>query len=182
MMKIQRPKIQQFIFNHPFFERYFLKDLLGKMIHELKAKFLAPKDNLYKIGQEVDGMYIIMSGKLMKQVIFSRHAENQWPAQQKNSKTLWEKRVVQKQVLYPYYYNQGDIVGYWEIVKPKVEEKVIKRLDTIDAVDDTFVLFLPATQFNFCKPTRVHTKLKKKKKKKIQQPLPKQLGRSERGL
>lgn len=56
---------------HPFFERYFLPELLVKMVQELKAKFLAPKDNLYKMGQEVDGMYIIMSGKLMKQVIFS---------------------------------------------------------------------------------------------------------------
>jgi hypothetical protein len=59
---------------------------------------------------------------------------------ERNGKILWEKREIVKEKLYKIHYNAGDIVGHYDIVEPTSDNV---RTETIDAVEDSFIIFVP---------------------------------------
>ncbi len=58
---------------------HFKSETLERLTSEVKGRFLAPNDNLYKIGDWVDGIYIIKNGILKKEVIVDIEYANRWP-------------------------------------------------------------------------------------------------------
>lgn len=52
---------------HPFF-RHFRLDKVERLCEEIKARFLAPKECLYKETDPIDNFYIIKKGHLIKTI------------------------------------------------------------------------------------------------------------------
>lgn len=54
----EKGNITNFILSHPFF-RHFRADKVERLCEEIKARFLAPKECLYKETDPIDNFYII---------------------------------------------------------------------------------------------------------------------------
>ena len=56
--------MKDFVENIPFIRLNFEEIIIERLTSDIKCKFLAPNDNLYKIGDKVDGIYVVKTGKL----------------------------------------------------------------------------------------------------------------------
>ena len=63
----EKGNIAAFINAHPFF-RHFRPDKIERMCEEIKARFLAPKECLYKESDLIDNFYIVKNGHLIKTI------------------------------------------------------------------------------------------------------------------
>ena len=68
-MKLERANFSKFLKCVNFLKSNFKDDTLDRLSNELKLRFLTTKDCLYKKGDEIDGIYIIKSGLLIKYLI-----------------------------------------------------------------------------------------------------------------
>ena len=109
------------------------------MCEEIKARFLAPKECLYKESDLIDNFYIVKNGHLIKTIQVELEKSNQWPSKDENGNIFWEKHTQAKNVTYTIDFKASDIVGYFDIISGNEAEV---RTETIDSVSDTFVLFI----------------------------------------
>ena len=55
--------------------------MILRLTADLKCRFLAPNDNLFKMEDKIDGIYVLKSGKLVKKVWFNISYANKFPVQ-----------------------------------------------------------------------------------------------------
>ncbi|KAL4493069.1 hypothetical protein ABPG72_003154 [Tetrahymena utriculariae] len=140
----EKGNISNFILNHPFF-RHFRADKVEKLCDEIKARFLAPKECLFKETDPIDNFYIVKQGLLIKTMQVELEQQNKWPNKDENGQVYWENFIQGKKVIYTIEFTGGDIVGYYDMMIPN-EQGV--RTETIDSIQDTFVLYISKNIFN----------------------------------
>lgn len=85
-------------------------------------------------------------GHLIKTIEVDLEQTNKWPNKEgAEGKIYWEAYTQRKKVTYTINFTEGDIVGYYDLIKPNEEEK---RTETIDSIQDTFILFINKNVFN----------------------------------
>ncbi|CAD8113635.1 unnamed protein product [Paramecium sonneborni] len=141
LFKIERPKWKKFVETIHFFDS-FHPHKIERMCDELKGRFMSTKDCLYKAGDQVDNFYIVKNGTLVKNVVVDLEESNRWPIGAKE----WEKKTITTCQRIPLQYKAQSLLGYYEIVTFE-QLQLKKRTETIDAAEDSFVLFIPKTLF-----------------------------------
>ena len=100
---------------------------------------------IYDIGDYVDKVYILKSGKLSVETFVEISSQNVYPI----SPREWEKREVKKQILYKVRtLRPGDIFGHEEFIKEDdMDNHSIRRIFKVKSIVHSEVIFAKKNDF-----------------------------------